>query len=201
MPINKCSFTKEDPHTQSLISAILNAKGIVLICGKSKTLASKTSYTYPDPVTCVGAGISVAAGIPDFRSKQQIPGVPESAKKKLKDMFQLSMIMDEMQRPMFGRFIAGLAEKASESLPTPFHKLLKTLDDRGTLVRVYTQNIDGLELKAGLPTYHRIRPEDDPQDSRCIAVHGDLQHVYCESCKAVEVMKPYHDTLHSGEFP
>lgn len=34
----------------------------------------------------------MAAGIPDFRSNQKIPGVPELAKRKLKDMFQLSMI-------------------------------------------------------------------------------------------------------------
>lgn len=40
-----------------------------------------------------GAGISVASGIPDFRSKQEIPGVPELAKMKLKDMFHHSMIM------------------------------------------------------------------------------------------------------------
>lgn len=42
---------------------------------------------------CIGAGISVAAGIPDFRSKQNIFGVPELGQRKLKDMFQLSMIM------------------------------------------------------------------------------------------------------------
>lgn len=40
----------------------------------------------------VGAGISVEAGIPDFRSKQKIPGVPELGHRKLKEMFQLSMI-------------------------------------------------------------------------------------------------------------
>lgn len=48
---------------------------------------------YPDMGTCTGAGTSIAAGIPDFRSKQNIPGVPELAQRKLKDMFQLSMVM------------------------------------------------------------------------------------------------------------
>jgi NAD-dependent SIR2 family protein deacetylase len=40
----------------------------------------------------VGAGISVDAGIPDFRSKKKIPGVPELGQRKLKEMFELSMI-------------------------------------------------------------------------------------------------------------
>lgn len=38
----------------------------------------------------------------------------------------------------------------SRTAPTPFHHYLKTLDDQGRLLRCYTQNIDGLEQKAGL---------------------------------------------------
>lgn len=34
--------------------------------------------------------------------------------------------------------------------PTAFHHMLRALDDRGRLLRVYTQNIDALELKSGL---------------------------------------------------
>lgn len=95
MPITKCSFTAEDTDMQSLLSVVLNAKGIVFICGKHPNLTKpgRASSMYPDPVDCIGAGISVAAGIPDFRSKQKIPGIPELATRKLKDMFQLSMIM------------------------------------------------------------------------------------------------------------
>ena len=35
--------------------------------------------------------------------------------------------------------------------PTPTHNFLKVLHEHGVLLRVYTQNIDGLEIKAGLP--------------------------------------------------
>ncbi|KAI9452032.1 DHS-like NAD/FAD-binding domain-containing protein, partial [Boletus coccyginus] len=154
-------------------------------------------------MTRVGAGISVAAGIPDFRSKQEIPGVPELAQRKLKDMFRLSMISASSLRPLFARFCAGLARKTENSQPTPFHKLLKTLDDRGTLVRVYTQNIDGLELKAGMSTYHRSGPQapENLRPSRCIPLHGSLQHIYCQSCRSVEPMKPHWGDLMRGTFP
>lgn len=46
--------------------------------------------------------------------------------------------------------IARLSDLSSSASPTPFHNLLRALDDKGKLLRVYTQNIDALELKAGL---------------------------------------------------
>lgn len=46
--------------------------------------------------------------------------------------------------------IAQLTDLSASAQPTPFHHLLKTLDERGQLLRLYTQNIDNLEEKAGL---------------------------------------------------
>jgi hypothetical protein len=46
--------------------------------------------------------------------------------------------------------------------PTPAHFLLRLLADRGLLLRVFTQNIDGLEQLAGVP------PE------RVVAAHGSF---------------------------
>lgn len=46
--------------------------------------------------------------------------------------------------------IARLSELSDSADPTFFHTLLRTLDDRGKLLRIYTQNIDALEAKSGL---------------------------------------------------
>lgn len=46
--------------------------------------------------------------------------------------------------------IAQLSQLSQTAQPTAFHHLLRALDDRGRLLRVYTQNIDALELKSGL---------------------------------------------------
>jgi NAD-dependent SIR2 family protein deacetylase len=46
--------------------------------------------------------------------------------------------------------------------PTPAHFLLRLLSERGLLLRVFTQNIDGLEQLAGVPA------------DRVVAAHGSF---------------------------
>ena len=45
--------------------------------------------------------------------------------------------------------MASLAETAAKVQPTLFHKLLESMQSTGILGRVYTQNIDNLEIKSG----------------------------------------------------
>lgn len=46
--------------------------------------------------------------------------------------------------------IAQLSDLSQAAQPTAFHNVLRALDDRGRLLRVYTQNIDAIEQKCGL---------------------------------------------------
>src|ERR1700684_4251627 len=46
--------------------------------------------------------------------------------------------------------IARLSELSQAAEPTAFHQVLRALDDRGKLLRVYTQNIDAIEKKSGM---------------------------------------------------
>lgn len=48
--------------------------------------------------------------------------------------------------------LTDLCERANRASPTAFHVLLASLDEDGRLLRCYTQNIDGLEQRVGLPT-------------------------------------------------
>lgn len=115
-----------------------------------------------------GAGISVSspANIPDFRSatglftqlKERFPQAGLSSGKDLFDarLFQVRMAptfsypKSESSTSLFYSMIAELKELADAAQPTFFHHMLKRLDKEGRLQRVYTQNIDGLEEKAGL---------------------------------------------------
>lgn len=106
-------------------------------------------------VVLCGAGISVHAGIPDFRSPS---GLFQSLKRENpkenitsgRDLFDAAVFKSEETTALFYKMISHLAKLSEDAHPTPFHAMLRNLDSRGQLLRVYTQNIDALEERAGL---------------------------------------------------
>lgn len=122
--------------------------------------------------------------------------------------------------------LAGISETAQ---PTAFHGLLKALDDRGKLLRVYTQNIDALEAKTGLsygvpdfddrrqrsrpkpstssglttpPTSQPARLPSPPAETpRCVPLHGTLQTLHCQNCSHSFPAQPHVSQLSAGSLP
>ncbi|KAI0749496.1 DHS-like NAD/FAD-binding domain-containing protein [Daedaleopsis nitida] len=119
-------------HMKRVIKAVLKARRIAVVCG---------------------AGISVNAGIPDFRSSE---GLFQTLKKvhptlsSGKDLFDASVFNSEDTTSLFCQMIAQLSQLSEAAQPTDFHRFLRVLDERRRLLRVYTQNIDALEEKSGL---------------------------------------------------
>jgi NAD-dependent SIR2 family protein deacetylase len=105
-------------------------------------------------VVVQGAGISVATGIPDFRSSEGLfKAQRHNGKDTLvsgKDLFDASVFNSEHSTALFCQMIARLSELSAFAQPSPFHQVLKSLDDRSSLLRIYTQNVDAIEMKAGL---------------------------------------------------
>ena len=116
----------------------------------------------------VGAGISVSAGIPDFRTpgtglysqleKYNLP-TPES-------IFDL-MYFRKKPHPFY-RFAKELWP--GNHKPTKTHMFLKALSDSGKLTRIYSQNIDSLEREAGIP------------EKELIEAHGNMMAAHCVDC-------------------
>ncbi|KAJ9112364.1 hypothetical protein QFC19_000784 [Naganishia cerealis] len=76
-----------------------------------------------------------------------------------KELFDVKCLTSPDLLPHHHNLLNHLTFLTSRTSPTPFHHYLKTLDDEGRLLRCYTQNIDGLEEKAGLDL--RIPLEED----------------------------------------
>ncbi|XP_027622474.1 NAD-dependent protein deacetylase sirtuin-3, mitochondrial isoform X4 [Tupaia chinensis] len=117
----------------------------------------------------VGAGISTPSGIPDFRSpgsglysnlqQYDIP-YPEA-------IFELTFFFHN-PKPFF-----TLAKELypGNYRPNATHYFLRLLHDKGLLLRLYTQNIDGLERESGIP------------DSKLVEAHGTFASATCTVCR------------------
>lgn len=106
-------------------------------------------------IVCTGAGISVSSGIPDFRSSG---GLFEDIRALLGDTCPEVMQSPEtaLSRGFATRFPEAHARVAKLfdrelGLPGDCHLLLALLAKRGHVQRVYTQNVDGMHQRAGLP--------------------------------------------------
>eukprot|EP00808_Paulinella_micropora_P014381 g65123.t1 len=119
-------------------------------------------------IVMTGAGISVSAGIPDFRS----PGTGLYDNLQQYDLPQAEAIFDIE----FFRYKPKAFNTLAKELypgnfdPTPAHFFIKMLADQGVLLRNYSQNIDGLELQAGLPK------------DLLVQAHGGFQTAHCIDC-------------------
>lgn len=71
--------------------------------------------------------------------------------------------------------VANAREQCAMASPTEFHAFLAALQRSGQLARLFTQNIDNLEAKAGIVTYLDERAATSP----CIHLHGVLEMQRC----------------------
>ncbi|KAI0936864.1 hypothetical protein AcW1_000990 [Taiwanofungus camphoratus] len=147
-------------------------------------------------VVVTGAGISCSCGIPDFRSsdglyalvKQQYPDVVL----KGRDLFDASLFRDTTSTAVFYTFISGLKRAIDSASPSSTHRFIKTLDSKRKLLRSYTQNIDGLEERAGLAgsssqevkSNGKGKAKIKAKEVRNVQLHGDIHRVRCTFCSA-----------------
>lgn len=163
--------------------------------------AAKLINSSKNILVITGAGISTSLGIPDFRSKStgfytklQAMGFEEP-----EEVFDLATF-DE--NPSIFYSLAG------DILPdlnrwTPTHQFIRMIQDKGKLLRNYTQNIDNIESHAGVITDKIIQCHGSWATATCRKcahkipgeqIFNDIKAkkvAYCEKCKAqLEVPRP-----------
>lgn len=110
-----------------------------------------------------GAGVSTESGIPDFRS---VDGLYNQKYKYPPEMI-ISHSFYENNMEEFYRFYKDKMLILNVKC-NPCHTYIKKLEDKGKLLGVITQNIDGLHTLAG--------------NKNVIELHGSIHRNYCQKC-------------------
>ncbi|CDF39244.1 unnamed protein product [Chondrus crispus] len=124
-------------------------------------------------VVLTGAGVSVSCGIPDFRSKG---GLYDAVLERfgLEDPQAIFDLEEFKMDPTLFYSFAKDVMPSNDLRPSPTHRFIAELEARGKLLRNYSQNIDGLERRAGV------------SEERVILCHGSFLTATCmrASCRA-----------------
>ncbi|ANZ77711.1 BA75_04864T0 [Komagataella pastoris] len=126
-----------------------------------------------------GAGISVASGIPDFRSSKGI--FSKYGGSSGKDLFDINLFRSSDKIQQFTSMIRDLSNLVERSKPSKFHHFINQLAETSNLLRVYTQNIDCLELQCPYLETKSPLPSKAPFPN-VIQLHGNIKQVSCTKC-------------------
>jgi NAD-dependent deacetylase sirtuin 2 len=132
-----------------------------------------------------GAGISTNCGIPDFRSESGLYGI-------VKQRYRLpcpEAIFDiSYFRSNPGPFFDLSKELFSDSIkPSPAHRFIAWLEERGQVALVATQNIDMLHTKAG--------------STRVIECHGSALTGHCMACRKQYDHSEFEGDIKNDKIP
>jgi NAD+-dependent protein deacetylase SIR2 len=134
-----------------------------------------------------GAGISTSLEIPDFRSRGGLYSTiramgfddPESVFSR--DTFE------QDPRPFFS--VASMILPPTDGRITPAHAFLRLLQDKGKLLTLYTQNVDGIDRTAGM------------RMDKLIQLHGSFDTATCISCDHCVKGEEIIPQIRNGEVP
>lgn len=163
-----CEFGQEDNRqTERLLAALRKKKKVVVIAG---------------------AGISVSAGIPDFRSSTGMFATAKNQHKLKasgKHLFDASVYRHDATTQSFHTMVREMAAMTQNAKPTPFHHLLASLAQEGRLMRLYSQNIDCIDTSMKpLATSVPLNPKGPWPTT--IQLHGGLEKMVCTKCGQLE---------------
>ena len=180
-----CNFMNDIeifPPSNKLILSKNEIQSIKYNKFKNKLMEGK----YSKILFMVGAGISTSAGIPDFRSQTGLF-------KQLQDKYNLSSPEEFfekktfLEKPQYFYEFTKLFD-LSKINSTISHKFMNFLVHKNIVKYIFTQNIDGLEIKAKIP------------EDKLIFAHGNFYKGHCAKCnKEIDINK-INEGIQKGEI-
>eukprot|EP01088_Endostelium_zonatum_P009220 TRINITY_DN22424_c0_g1_i1.p1 TRINITY_DN22424_c0_g1~~TRINITY_DN22424_c0_g1_i1.p1 ORF type:complete len:362 (-),score=91.56 TRINITY_DN22424_c0_g1_i1:109-1194(-) len=162
--------------TSKLSALTLEAVAEAIKSGKCKNI-----------IVLTGAGISVAAGIPDFRSPGT--GLYDNLQKYNLPHPQAIFEMDYFRSNPKPFFLLAKELFPGNYNPTPIHYFIKLLEQKSVLLRNYTQNIDTLEAVAG------VSPD------KVIEAHGSFATTKCIECAKAYSLEHCKKIIFDDDIP
>ena len=133
---------------------------------------------------CVNRISTNTTTVPDFRSSTGLFNTLRSEHKLKasgKHLFDASVYQTDSSTSSFHDMVRSLSHLVSEAKPTVFHKMLSVLASEGRLLRLYTQNVDGIDV--ALPSLETDVPLSMKGPwPRTIQLHGGLEKMVCSKC-------------------
>lgn len=133
-------------------------------------------------VVLTGAGISTDSGIPDFRGPAGVWTRDPDAERM--STLECYLSDPELRIRSWRRY---LETQSLAAHPNPGHLALVSLEERGALSLLVTQNTDGLHLAAG----------HDP--AKVVEIHGSGTRTRCVSCDHTLATAEVAARVHAGE--
>jgi len=171
------SASTPQPPTQKVLSS-LDIEGVAnyIKSGNCKNI-----------VVMTGAGVSVAAGIPDFRTPGT--GLYDNLQKYNLPYPTAVFEIDYFTNKPEPFFLLAKELYPGNFKPTYAHFFIRLLQDKGLILRNYTQNIDTLERCAGVNA------------SILVEAHGSFANAHCINCKKSHTHSYVKDHVFSDKIP
>lgn len=140
-------------------------------------------------IVVAGAGVSESGGVPPFRPPPGVGSTNDCRNNAMsidRNLFDISVFSTNEKTEKFNLMTGKLSRMIAQAKPTLFHYFIATLARRKQLRRLYTQNIDGIDLRVEpLTTTVPLRRCHGRGWPNTIQLHGSLGKTVC--CKCLEI--------------
>jgi len=127
-------------------------------------------------IVMCGAGISVSAGIPDFRTPGT--GLYYNLQKYHLDDPQKVFSLEHFNIDPMPFYEVARGIYPGEFHPTLTHYFIRLLHEHGLLLRDFTQNIDTLEIVSGIPMEKTVFSHGSFAKAHCVKCHKEFTYQY-----------------------